>query len=665
MQNKIKRMKYLIHELNEASKRYYNATPEMLDREWDRLYQELTELENETNIIYPNSPTQNVGYKVVGEIKKVKLNHPMLSLDKCHTKEELINFANDKYCILSVKCDGLSTSLHYIDGKLVGAYTRGDGEIGGDVLNNVLTIKNIPKSIPYKDELIIDGETIIDWEAFKNINNSLTQGQEKYKHPRNLVSGTLNLLDSSVAEKRNMRFIAWRMIKGDNKSNTVLESFHNIETLGFEVVPFFTYSNKTSDKENLSKMLDKLKERADEVSIPYDGVVMAYNDIEYGMSLGRTSKFFRHSIAYKFEDQEFTTTLKDIEWSMGKTGQLTPVAIFEPVEIDGTMVERASLHNISVMDNLSGGFERIGDILTIYKANQIIPQIRTWTHTRKYSKETHLNIPIKCPVCGEKTDIVKDNNSKILICTNLNCKGKLLGLLSHAVSKAALNIDGLSESTIQKFIDLGWLNDIKDIYYLKKYYDNMMKLSGFGKKSIDKLFKAIESSREVTLDRFIYAHSIPLIGKTASKLIAEDCNYDFDLFITKLEMYENKAFLHIDGFGNEMGIQLNEWWHKNSYIMCNDAKEFNFIVPETENKEQTLSGLTFCITGSLNVYKNRDELKQVLESNGAKVTNSVTSKTTYLINNDTTSSSSKNKKAKELGIKIISENDVLNLLKKF
>lgn len=663
MQNKIKRMKYLIHELNEASKRYYNATPEISDREWDRLYKELTELEEETNIVYPNSPTQNVGYKVVGEIKKVKLNHPMLSLDKCHTKEELINFANDKDCILSVKCDGLSTSLHYIGGKLVGAYTRGDGEVGGDVLNNVLTIKNIPKSIPCKDELIIDGETIIDWEAFKNINNSLTQGQEKYKHPRNLVSGTLNLLDSSVAEKRNMRFIAWRMIKGDNKSNTVLESFHNIETLGFEVVPFFTYSNKTSDKENLSKMLDKLKERADEVSIPYDGVVMAYNDIQYGMSLGRTSKFFRHSIAYKFEDQEFTTTLKDIEWSMGKTGQLTPVAIFEPVEIDGTMVERASLHNISVMYETMNGGAFVGETISVVKKNQIIPQI-VKAETDAPHNAKLIPIPVECPVCGERTQIIQDNNSKILICTNLNCKGKLLGLLSHAVSKAALNIDGLSESTIQKFIDFGWLNDIKDIYYLKKYYDNMMKLSGFGKKSIDKLFKAIERSREVTLDRFIYAHSIPLIGKTASKLIAEDCNYDFDLFITKLEMYENKAFLHIDGFGNEMGIQLNEWWHKNSYIMCNNAKEFNFIVPETENKEQTLSGLTFCITGSLNVYKNRDELKQVLESNGAKVTNSVTSKTTYLINNDTTSSSSKNKKAKELGIKIISENDVLNLLKK-
>lgn len=663
MQNKIKRMKYLIHELNEASKMYYNATPEISDREWDRLYKELTELEEETNIVYPNSPTQNVGYKVVGEIKKVKLNHPMLSLDKCHTKEELINFTNDKDCILSVKCDGLSTSLHYIGGKLVGAYTRGDGEVGGDVLNNVLTIKNIPKSIPYKDELIIDGETIIDWEAFKNINNSLTQGQEKYKHPRNLVSGTLNLLDSSVAEKRNMRFIAWRMIKGDNKSNTVLESFHNIETLGFEVVPFFTYSNKTNDKENLSKMLDKLKERADKANIPYDGVVMAYNDIEYGMSLGRTSKFFRHSIAYKFEDQEFTTTLKDIEWSMGKTGQLTPVAIFEPVEIDGTMVERASLHNISVMYETMNGGAFVGETISVVKKNQIIPQI-VKAETGAPHNAKLIPIPVECPVCGEKTDIIQDNNSKILICTNLNCKGKLLGLLSHAVSKAALNIDGLSESTIQKFIDLGWLNDIKDIYYLKKYYDNMMKLSGFGKKSIDKLFKAIESSREVTLDRFIYAHSIPLIGKTASKLIAEDCNYDFDLFITKLEMYENKAFLHIDGFGNEMGIQLNEWWHKNSYIMCNNAKEFNFIVPETENKEQTLSGLTFCITGSLNVYKNRDELKQVLESNGAKVTNSVTSKTTYLINNDTTSSSSKNKKAKELGIKIISENDVLNLLKK-
>ena len=274
-----------------------------------------------------------------------------------------------------------------------------------------------------------------------------------------------------------------------------------------------------------------------------------------------------------------------------------------------------------------------------------------------------ISVPTKCPICKFPTQIVKDNNSKILICTNLNCKGKLLGLLSHAVSKAALNIDGLSEATIQKFIDFGWLNDIKDIYYLKKYYDNMMKLSGFGKKSIDKLFKAIENSREVTLDRFIYAHSIPLIGKTASKLIAEDCNYDFDLFITKLEMYENKAFLHIDGFGNEMGIQLNNWWRKNNYKLCKTAKEFSFTIPKNGNKEKTLNGITFCITGSLMEYKNRDELKQVLESNGAKVTNSVTSKTTYLINNDTTSNSSKNIKAKKLGVKIISEDELHSLIK--
>lgn len=663
MQNKkIARMKYLIDVLNEASKMYYNSAPKMLDREWDSLYKELTELESETDIIYPNSPTQNVGYKIVGEIKKVKLNHPMSSLDKCHTKEELIKFADDKDCILSVKCDGLSTSLHYIDGKLVGAYTRGDGEVGGDVLNNILTIENIPKSIPYKDELVIDGETIIDWEVFKNINNGLPQGQEKYKHPRNLVSGTLNLLDSSIASKRNMRFIAWRMIKGSNKSNTVLESFHRIEDFGFEVVPFFTYSNNSSDRENLGKMLDKLKERANELNIPYDGVVMTYNDIEYGISLGRTSKFFRHSIAYKFEDQEFITTLKDIEWSMGKTGQLTPVAIFEPVEIDGTVVERASLHNISVMYETMNGGAFVGETISVVKKNQIIPQI-VKAETDAPHNAKLIPIPVECPVCGEKTDIIQENNSKILICTNLNCKGKLLGLLSHAVSKAALNIDGLSEASIQKFINLGWLNEIYDIYYLIKHYNEMLKMDGFGKKSVDKLFKAIENSREVTLDKFIYAHSIPLIGKSASKLLAEDCNYNFDLFVTKLEMYGSEAFLHIDGFGNEMGIQLNNWWRKNNYKLCKTAKEFSFTIPKNGNKEKTLNGITFCITGSLMEYKNRDELKQVLESNGAKVTNSVTSKTTYLINNDTTSNSSKNIKAKKLGVKIISEDELHSLIK--
>lgn len=657
----IKKMKKLIETLNHASDAYYNSTPIMDDKEWDSLYCELQNLESESGIVYPDSPTQNVGYKIIDSIKKVKLDIPMLSLDKCHAKEELMEFANDKDCILSLKCDGLSTRLHYMNGKLVGANTRGNGTEGGDVLHNVKTIKNIPSTIPYQGELIIDGETIIDWNAFNEINNNLPEGQEKYKHPRNLVSGSLNLLDSKIASKRNMRFIAWRVIKPSYKSNTILESFIKIKKLGFEVVPCFSYCNR-ADRQYLGEMLEKLKEEAYRLGIPFDGIVMAYNNIEYGMSLGRTTKFFRHSIAYKFEDQEFKTVLKDIEWSMGKTGQLTPVAIFEPVEIDGTMVERASLHNVSVMYETMNGGAYVGETVYVAKKNQIIPQIVKSEITTPCNAK-HIPIPENCPICGEKTQIVKENNSKILICTNENCKGKLLGKLVHAVSKNALNIDGLSEATIEKFISNGWLDGIYSIYNLKNYYSKLVIMPGFGMKSVNKLLQSIENSKHTTLDRFIYAHSIPLIGHTASKLIAKDCYNDFNLFITKLEMFQNTAFTHIDGFGYEMGNKLYNWFTENGHIMCKNAKLFTFEhdndLTQVSNK---LDGKVFCITGSVNIYKNRDELKRALENVGAKVTGSVTSKTNYLVNNDINSNSSKNKKAKELGVEIITEETVKNMI---
>lgn len=659
----IKKIKKLIETLNHASDAYYNSTPIMDDKEWDSLYCELQNLESESGVIYPDSPTQNVGYKIIDSIKKVKLDIPMLSLDKCHTKEELMEFANDKDCILSLKCDGLSTRLHYMNGKLVGANTRGNGTEGGDVLHNVKTIKNIPNTIPYQGELIIDGETIIDWNAFNEINNNLPEGQEKYKHPRNLVSGSLNLLDSKIASKRNMRFIAWRVIKPSYKSNTILESFIKIKKLGFEVVPCFSYCNR-ADRQYLGEMLEKLKEEAYRLGIPFDGIVMAYNNIEYGMSLGRTTKFFRHSIAYKFEDQEFKTVLKDIEWSMGKTGQLTPVAIFEPVEIDGTMVERASLHNVSVMYETMNGGAYVGETVYVAKKNQIIPQIVKSEITTPCNAK-HIPIPENCPICGEKTQIVKENNSKILICTNENCKGKLLGKLVHAVSKNALNIDGLSEATIEKFISNGWLDGIYSIYNLKNYYSKLVIMPGFGMKSVNKLLQSIENSKHTALDRFIYAHSIPLIGHTASKIIAKDCNGDYNLFITKLEMFRDTAFTHIDGFGSEMGNKLYTWFMENGHTMCKNAKLFIFEqnndVTQVSNK---LDGKVFCITGSVNIYKNRDELKRALENVGAKVTASVTSKTNYLVNNDINSNSSKNKKAKELCIEIITEETVKNMIDK-
>lgn len=654
----IKKIKELIETLNHASDAYYNSTPIMEDKEWDLLYSELQNLESESGIVYPDSPTQNVGYKIIDSIKKVKLDIPMLSLDKCHTKEELMEFANDKDCILSLKCDGLSTRLHYMNGKLVGANTRGNGTEGGDVLHNVKTIKNIPSTIPYQGELIIDGETIIDWNAFNEINNNLPEGQEKYKHPRNLVSGSLNLLDSKIASKRNMRFIAWRVIKPSHKSNTILESFIKIKKLGFEVVPCFSYCNR-ADRQYLGEMLEKLKEEADRLGIPFDGIVMAYNDIEYGMSLGRTTKFFRHSIAYKFEDQEFKTVLKDIEWSMGKTGQLTPVAIFEPVEIDGTMVERASLHNVSILTSLD---LQIGDIILVCKANQIIPMVKE-NLSAKHREPTYINLPGYCPVCGQPTMIKRDNNTEVLYCTNENCKGKILGKLVHAVSKNALNIDGLSEATIEKFIGNGLLDSIYSIYDLKNYYSKLVIMPGFGMKSVNRLLQSIENSKHTTLDRFIYAHSIPLIGHTASKLIAKDCNGDYNLFITKLEMFRDTAFTHIDGIGSEMGNKLYTWFMENGHIMCRNAKIFTFEhdnnITQVSNK---LDGKVFCITGSVNIYKNRDELKRALENVGAKVTGSVTSKTNYLVNNDINSNSSKNKKAKELGVEIITEETVKNMI---
>lgn len=645
MGNTIGKMKELIQELNTASYAYYTSTPIMSDYDWDKKYEELQMLENQENIIFPNSPTQNVGYTVSDKLNEVKLDHLMLSLDKTKSINDLKQFAGNKQCIVSVKCDGLSTTLKYIHGELVSAVTRGNGYEGTDVLQNVLTIKNIPKKIPYDDELIIDGETIIGWDTFNNINESIKDTDKKYKHPRNLVSGSLLLLDSKEAAQRDMRFIGWRVIKGfEHKS--VYEDLQSSKVCGFEVVPMLVYSN--SDKDFLHGILEKIKDLADANNIPYDGAVMAYDDYAYGESLGKTDKFFRHSIAYKYEDQLYETVLKDIEWNTSKTGLINPVAIFEPIDLDGAITTRATLHNISYIKKLSLG---IGDRIRVYRSNKVIPKVHD-----SIDKSNNFTIPEKCPICGGETKIVKENDSEVLICMNDDCQGKLLGKLVHAVSRNALDIDGLSEATLEKFISLGWLDSIKSIYHLSDYKGKMYSLEGFGKKSVDKLLESIEKSRETTLDRFVYSLSIPMIGKSASKDIAEFFEYDLIKFFEKT--------YSVNCLGN-IAYKNYKKYCRNHYEKILDlSSEFNFKTQDKSltNKTNILQDKTFVITGLLEKYSNRDELKSVIESNGGKVSGSVSARTFALINNDIESSSSKNKKAKSLGIQIINEEQFMQLL---
>ena len=629
----------------------------MPDYKWDKMYDELINLEEETGIILSNSPTHNVGYSVANELKEVEHNHPMLSLDKTKSIGELIEFIGNKDCFLSVKADGLTTSLHYINGKLIGAETRGDGVRGTECLQNVLTMKNVPKEIPYKDELIIDGETIIGWDTFREINDKLPE-DKKYKHPRNLVSGSLQLLDSKEAANRNMRFIAWRVIKGF-KHKIPSEDLFKAKDIGFEIIPILK-SPRINQKKELEILLNQIRESADSHNIPYDGAVMAVDDYKIAESMGRTDKFFRHSMAYKYEDELFETVLTDIEWNTSKTGLINPVAIFNPVDLNGAITTRATLHNITYIKDMMLG---IGDRIRVYRSNMVIPKVHD-----SIDKSGNFNIPSKCPICGQLTRIIKENDSEVLMCENPDCKGKLLGKLVHAASRNALDIENLSESTIEKFINLGWLNSIKDIYYLSDHEDEMKILNGFGKKSVEKLLDSIEKSRNTNLQRFLYSLSIPLLGNSISKDIAEFCGNNFNSFVGALTEGGKDAFTSINGIGEALGKSIINYWNKHNEEIIDLAQEFIFSKDEKIEKiekieNDKINGKVFVVTGSVHHYANRNELKADIEKNGGKVTGSVTSKTSYLINNDIDSNSSKNKKAKELNIPIITEEQFLSMLK--
>lgn len=649
--------------LNKASEKYYNGIEEsdMSDAEWDCRLAELQKLENESGFSCSNSPTKRVGAPVLDKINKVKLDIPMLSLNKCHNAEEVIKFANGHPLIASAKLDGLSVRIIYKDRKLFSANTRGNGEEGSDISEHIKYFENVPLTIDKEGTYIIDGEAIIAESDFNKINNTLSD-EEKYANSRNLAAGTLSLLDMNIVKQRHIKFIAWDVIEGDG-CNSLFNRLCNVAYLGFESVPFGFVDKNNVDEIQLH--IKKLYEIADVYGFPLDGVVFKLDDIEYGKSLGRTSHHFNNGIAWKPENNGAHTILRDIEWSLGKTGQITPVAIFDSVEIDGTMVERASLHNISICKNFELG---IGDEIVVVKSNMIIPQV-----SDNITRSGFKDVPYQCPVCGKLTDIEKQNDSEVLICTNPYCKGKLLGRLKHFVSREAINIDGMSEATIQFLIDKGWVTKFADIFTLEKHKSEWMLCEGFGKKSVEKLLENIGKSRYTTLSRFLYGLSIPLCGKTACKTIA---SYFDDMASQNEEYYDNPFDCFMDpfinnvdytywtkftDFGEKMAHSISSYMseHIQDVVVLASNFAFESAISSTAQsaKNEKIAEKVFVITGSLEHFKNRDELVKVITDYGGRVSGSISAKTAYLINNDISSTSGKNKKAKELGIPIISEDE--------
>ena len=647
MDKKLNRMKELIEILNNASRLYYQySTPIMTDFEYDKLYDELEKLEKETNTVLSNSPTQNVEPEAIDSLVKVEHPVPMLSLSKTKSISELASFLGNQEGLLSWKLDGLTIVLTYKDGKLSSGVTRGNGIIGEVITENVKKFKNIPLTIPYKGTLVVRGEAVIKYSDFNKMNEELDDDSSQYKNPRNLCSGSVRQLDSKVTAKRNVNCIIFALIESEKKFKLKSEEFEWLKSLGFDVVE---YHKVTSN--NIEEQVLYFKNKINEYDIPSDGLVLLYNDIEYGKQLGTTAKYPKNAIAFKWQDETAETKLIDVDWLVSRTGLINPVAVFEPVELEGTIVSRASLHNVSILQGLSLG---IGDTILVYKANMIIPQIAD-----NLTQSNSLAIPNKCPVCNHEARIISSNDVKYLYCMNDFCPAKLVKRLSQFTSRNAMNIEGLSDAIINKLADEGLIKTYADIYNLKRYKNDIISFEGFGEKSYDNLINSIEKSRNVKLANFIFALGIPDIGLSRAKLICK--NYSND--INKIRNLTFEELSKIDGIGEILAKGWIDTFNNDDFIKELELllKEVNFTDTSIDNN-QPLKDLTFVITGSVNNFTNRDELVEYIESYGGKVVKAISNNVNYLINNDITSTSTKNTKAKELGIKIISENDLMSMI---
>ncbi len=644
--DKNKRIKELVEILNEASKAYYQDAKEIMTNfEYDKLYDELVSLEKETGIVLANSPTVNVGYEVLSELPKEKHASPMLSLDKTKEVDELVSFVGDKEAVLSWKLDGLTIVLTYNNGTLEKAVTRGNGTVGEVVTANAKAFKNVPLSIPYKGRLVLRGEAVIKYSDFEEINKEIEDADSKYKNPRNLCSGSVRQLDSSVTASRNVRFIAFALIEcDDDLTNSVNEQLNWLDEQGFETV-----ERKMSNASNMQENVEYFAEAIKTYDYPSDGLVLIYDDIEYGLSLGTTAKFPRNGIAFKWQDEIASTKLQYIEWSASRTGLINPVAVFDPVELEGTTVSRASVHNVSIVEELELGE---GDEITVYKANMIIPQI-----AENKTKSGSIEVPKVCPVCGEPTEIKNELGVKTLHCTNPNCPAKNIKKFTLFVTRNALNIEGLSEETLEKFVDAGFIHEFADIYHLDKYKDEIVNMEGFGEKSYDNIIESVEASRKVEPAAVLYGLGIPHIGVSNAKMLCKAFDNDFE----RIRNAKVEDLVVIDGMAEKRAIPFVEYFEDdaNSAALDRLLDELEIVKPEVST-EQNMDGLSFVITGSLEHFENRDALKRYIEDRGGSAKGSVSAATNYLINNDINSNSSKNKKAKELGVEIITEDEVLS-----
>ncbi len=646
-ENKLERIKYLVDILNKASKAYYAEDKEIMSNfEYDKLYDELVALEEETGTVLANSPTINVGYEAVEELPKEAHETPMLSLGKTKDREELKSWLQGQKGLLSWKLDGLTVVLTYNNGKLQKAVTRGNGEVGEVVTNNAKTFQNLPYTIPFKGELVLRGEAVISYSDFEKINAEIADEAAKYKNPRNLCSGSVRQLNNEITAQRRVNLYAFTLVKADGVDfkNSRENQFLFLKEQGFTVVDYMPVT-----PDNILEAIEAFAKRIETYDIPSDGLVLTYEDIAYGEALGRTAKFPRHSIAFKWQDEIRETVLKEIEWSASRTGLINPVAIFEPVELEGTTVSRASVHNISMVRSLKLG---IGDRITVYKANMIIPQI-----AENLTCSASLEIPETCPVCGGRTEVKQVNESQFLYCTNEACEAKNVKAFTQFVNRDAMNIEGLSEATLEKFIGCGFLHEFADLYHLDKFREEIVEMEGFGEKSFNNLMTSIEASRETTLPRVLYALGIANIGVATSKVLCKEFDYNMDALMHATV----EELSTVEGIGEVIAAAFVEHMCSSQNIarIENLMKELRLQKMPQNTREQSLAGKSFCITGSLNHYANRDELKAIIEDMGGKVTGSVTSKTECLINNDITSTSGKNKKAKELQIPIVTEEEFM------